>query len=130
MYSLTFSLGIALTILIISRFLKLELKLIFIPTVIGMCLFYSLIMGFFGSLYASPLTISIEPKNIDNTLQNISSSLKKAKYEKIESSNQQIVFSTNKFSEWFYGKVFININNDRITISASRYLIDKYLKNY
>lgn len=123
--SITAALGIFLSIIL--KLLQLEIPLLSINLYIGFCLFYGVGMGLFGHFYAKNTIAYIN--NTTLTLQDIGAMLDSTKYRKFKEADNDIVFCSNKYRQWFYGKIYIQKNEEVITINASRCIINKYFSN-
>ena len=120
--ALTAVLGIFL--FIVSKLLQLETPLLYVILYIGFCLYSGVGMGLFGHIYAKNTTITIN--NANYTIQNIGNMLDSSKYTKFRETNNEIVFCSNKYNEWFYGEIYIKNHEDKITINAAKCIINKY----
>ena len=109
---------------IVSKLLQLQTPLLYVILYIGFCLYSGVGMGLFGHIYAKNTTITLN--NANSYIQNIGNMLDSSKYMKFKETNNEIVFCSNKYNEWFYGKIYIENHGDNITINAAKCIIDKY----
>jgi len=92
-------------------------------------IFASIIFGLLGAITASEKIISFKVKNKLQAIQLISTSLDKAGYKKEFQEDNQLIFNTKPYTEWFYGKVYIKTSDETIEIKSSKWIIKKYLSN-
>lgn len=109
---------------IFSKLFQLQTPLLYVLLYIGFCLYSGIGMGLFGHVYAKNTTITIN--NASNTIQNIGEMLDSSKYLKFKETNNEIVFCSTKYHEWFYGKIYIQNYEDKITINAAKCIINEY----
>ena len=67
--------------------------------------------------------------NTSHTIENIGNELDRYKYRKFKETNNEIVFCSSKYHEWFYGKIYIQNHGDKITITVAKCIINKYFSN-
>lgn len=120
--AITAVLGILL--FIFSRLFQLETPLLYVILYIGFCLYSGVGMGLFGHVYANNTTITLN--NTNNTIGTVGNMLDSSKYAKFKETNNEIVFCPNRYNEWFYGKIYIQSNGNKITIKAAKCIINKY----
>ena len=96
-----------------------------IALLITFCIFASITLGLFGTITASEKMISFKVKNKLQAIQLISTSLNKAGYVKELQEDNQLIFNTKPYVEWFYGKVYITTSEETIEIKSSKWIIKK-----
>lgn len=127
LFSITILVIGGLFIFIFANISHLEIYPLYITLYIGFCLYCGIGIGVFGHIYAKNTIIYIN--NTNNTIEDIGNKLDKYKYRKFKETNNEIVFCSSKYREWFYGKIYIQDHGNKITIAAAKCIINKYFSN-
>ncbi|WP_297420300.1 hypothetical protein [Clostridium sp.] len=110
-----------------AKLSQIEISILDINLYIEFCLYYGVGMGLFGHVYAKNTTLCINSRS--HTIEDLGNKLDRYKYRKFKVASNEIVFCSSKYHQWFYGKIYIQNQGDKITITAAKCIINKYFSN-
>jgi len=127
LYSFVAFLGVGFITFIYGTVFRLDMRLLYVLLFLVVSLAIGVSMGIFGHFYAMQKTIDLES---NYSLTDLQLNLNKINFEKTVEENNIITYSNkSKYYEWFYGKIIIQVHNDKIAITAAKCILDKYFWN-
>jgi hypothetical protein len=119
----TFLLGIIS--ILYGLIFHLTIHSLYILLFVSMSIAYSVSMGIWGLCFAYTETINITKSNF--SIEDITSKLDSLKYKNPLVENSIFVYSSSKYYEWFYGKVYVKENEDTLSITGSKNILNKIM---